>query len=174
MEEFRDIENANFYQVSNLGAVRVLDHHKQDKNGRIFPVKAKLLVLTFDTKGYLQVGLGCKNKKTRVHNLVAKSFIGHIEGYVVNHINGIKTDNKVINLELVTYAQNNRHAFDTGLIVVKKGFESPNSKLTLREISQILEALTSGCTGRELARKFNVSEGTISLIKNKRLHYARP
>lgn len=68
--------------------------------------------------GYLQVylctGHGCI--QNRVHRLVASTFIGIIpEGFTVNHIDGIKINNVVDNLEIVSYSDNNRHAFETGL-----------------------------------------------------------
>jgi hypothetical protein len=74
-------------------------------NGRV--LKATLKKET----GYLQVRVGGENIKT-VHTLVAKAFCdGYSNGLVVNHKNGIKTDNRAENLEWVTTAENLSHAY---------------------------------------------------------------
>jgi hypothetical protein len=45
------------------------------------------------------------------------TFVGEIKkGYVINHINGIKSDNRLVNLEMVTQSENILHAYETGLI----------------------------------------------------------
>ena len=50
-------------------------------------------------------------KKTLIHNLVAKVFLGEIpEGYVVDHINNNPSDNYVTNLQIVTVAENSQKA----------------------------------------------------------------
>ena len=72
-----------------------------------------------DKTGYVHVGLS-NSKKSRifgVHRLVAMTFIGDIpKFYVVNHKNGIKHDNRVENLEIITNGENVSHAHKTGLV----------------------------------------------------------
>jgi len=71
-----------------------------------------------NVKDYRRVPL-CENGKPRqtsVHILVAKAFIPNPNNKpYVNHINGIRYDNRVENLEWCTAKENIRHAWDTGL-----------------------------------------------------------
>lgn len=104
-EVWKDIKGyEDLYQVSNLGNVKSLNYNNTGKS--------KLLKLCFDKYGYLQVGL-CKNKKHkiyRVHRLVAITFIPNPMNYpVVNHIDEIKENNNVENLEWCTVKYNNAY-----------------------------------------------------------------
>jgi hypothetical protein len=78
-------------------------------------ISNRILTKNFTNDGYIRVTL--ENNKFRVHRLVAKLFIPNPENKPqVNHINGIKSDNRVSNLEWVTDEENRQHAIDTGLI----------------------------------------------------------
>lgn len=82
--------------------------------------KDKLLKLTPDPEGYLNVGIvgydGVQHPY-KVHRLVAQTWIPNPENKPqVNHINGIKWDNRLCNLEWVTNSENQIHAINNGLI----------------------------------------------------------
>ncbi len=65
-----------------------------------------------------------------VHRLVLVAFVGPCpEGLEVNHKNGIKTDNRLANLEYVTRSENNLHAFRTGL-------KTPSNQKKVRQFSR--------------------------------------
>ena len=132
MEEiWKDIPGyEGMYQVSNLGRVKSLDRIKTNKLiGKHF-VKEKLMKLRLSSRGYLSVGLTKNGKQVgyRVHRLVAQAFIPNPENKKeVNHINGVKTDNRVDNLEWCTSSENTIHAMRTGLITIKRGGDDNRS-----------------------------------------------
>lgn len=108
------------YKISNLGRV---------KN-----YKEKLLKYCIDTRGYYKLTL-CKDKKRydkTVHRLIAENFIDNPENKpCVNHINSNRLDNRIHNLEWVTYSENNKHAhkFGNAKAVNKKKIQCSNGQI---------------------------------------------
>ena len=105
-------------------------------------------------KGYLHCHLG-RNNNRYVHRLVAAAFIKNPKRLPeVNHINGIKTDNRAENLEWCTRKQNAAHAHNT----YSRGLAHWNSKLTAEKVIQIrcLHYL-HGMTQNELSAIFGAS-----------------
>lgn len=109
------------YEVSDYGNVRRIDYDSKRINIH--------LKLSRESNGYLRVCLSKNNRKKSisVHRLVAISFIPNPKFKAqVNHINGIKDDNRVVNLEWVTDSENLLHAFR---ILKRKGPQSWLGKL---------------------------------------------
>jgi hypothetical protein len=111
-EKWKDVLGyKGLYQVSDLGNIKSLSRTVL-KNGKYpFVYKGRMLIKVIDNNGYYIVSLykNGKQKTSKIHQLVTESFLNHITcGYalVVNHINFIKTDNRVDNLEIVTQRQN--------------------------------------------------------------------
>lgn len=96
------------YEVSSVGNVRSLDRFDASGHRR----KGRMLKLMNDAYGYKVVKLS-KNgiaKAFKVHRLVAQAFIPNEEDkYTVNHINEIKHDNRVENLEWLCAKENSRY-----------------------------------------------------------------
>ncbi len=63
---------------------------------------------------YLSVDLSGRGT-TSIHRLICEAFYGNINEMVVNHINGVKNDNRLENIEVVTEKENINHAMRTGL-----------------------------------------------------------
>lgn len=98
------------YEVSNLGRVRSKERtHKGGRYGNLdIRIKSRFLSPRVEY-GYKVVNL-CKNsrsKKARIHRLVAEAFIPNTENKPqIDHINTIRTDNRVENLRWVTPKEN--------------------------------------------------------------------
>lgn len=167
-EEWRDIQDfEGCYQVSNLGRVRSLDRTIYTKDGKSQNWKGRLLKQRVSNSGYNQVGFK-KQAKTYmrdVHRLVAIAFIPNLDSLrEVNHMNGIKHDNSVSNLEWVSSTQNNNHALDLGLMPY--GEKCSWSKLSDVQVLEIYNlANKKELTHKQIAIRFNVSKGTVSKIK---------
>lgn len=137
-----DIEG---YEVSTLGRVRSFRRQAQ---GRI--IKPRI-----DRWGYLFVRfeLAGKHRPERfVHRLVALAFIPNPHNKPqVNHINGVKLDCQVKNLEWVTTHENNAHAIRLGLFT-----DATKPKLSDTKVRRMRTASKKGQSYCALARKFDV------------------
>lgn len=121
--------------------------------------------------GYLRCNTYGRGRRRRVmaHRLVWIYFNGEIpDGKEINHKNGVHIDNRLCNLELVTHAENMRHAREIlGLVSFhhQSGENSYNHKLNFRWASQIRSEYSAGnISQRQLAQKHHLSQGTINLI----------
>lgn len=114
--------------------------------------------------GYKTVYIG--RRLVFVHRLLAKTFIPNPHNKPqVNHINGVKGDNRIENLEWVTHSENCKHAFDTGLKVSVKGEHCGRSKLTKIQVEEIL---SSKLKNRELATIYKISIQHVRHLKKGR------
>lgn len=124
MEMWKDTPGyEGLYQVSDLGRVKSLERYVQNHSGTRYLVPERMKKPSEKRerrkeKGYLVVSLYKDNKGTNfyVHRLVADAFVPNPDGkQTVNHKDGNKHNNKAENLEWSTHAENNDHAYRTGL-----------------------------------------------------------
>lgn len=157
IEIWRDIPNYDgLYQASNLGRVKSLK--------RPYGLKEKILKPEILNNGYYQVVL-CKKsvkKHYRVHRLVWSAFNGPIpENMQVNHINEIKTDNRLSNLNLMTCKENinfgtgiERRAKQLSKVVLQFTLEDilikeyPSTKQVERETGFLQQNISKCCKGK--------------------------
>ena len=103
-EIWKDVPNyEGVYQVSNLGNIKSLNYNHTKKE--------KLLKQALMPNGYYFVCLffEVKRKNFFIHQLVAMAFLNHIpcgHRFEVDHINNIKSDNRVVNLQILTHKDN--------------------------------------------------------------------
>lgn len=161
-EVWKDVQGfEGYYQVSNLGNIFSLINNRKMKT-------------TINKRGYCQT-MFCGNvqrKNIRVHIIVAKAFIPNPQNKpAVNHINGIRNDNRLENLEWVTNKENTSHAIRIGLIDYKNrppklisGKERKVIKISTNEIYNSL---------KECAKANNINKKTFSnkIAKNEYTEY---
>lgn len=141
------------YEVSNLGRL------KSQKWG-----KERILSPGVNGNGYSMADLrkdGVR-KCIDVHRLVMLAFVGESD-LQVNHINGIKTDNRLKNLEYCTASENTQHAFDIGL--KPKGQDHFRAKLT-RACAERIKYGHQGMKVRDVGSIYGISHQQVSLIRS--------
>ena len=110
IEVWKDVKNyEGYYIVSSMGKVKSLDRIVLGKNGASCFRCGKLKSSVTNGGGYLQVLLSKNNKlkSCRIHRLVAEAFIPNPDNLpCIDHINTIRTDNRVSNLRWVTQKEN--------------------------------------------------------------------
>lgn len=164
IEEYVDILGfEGKYMVSNTGNVKTIgrwSHAEYSKRWIDEGIKNAIP----DKDGYLIVTLSVSPKKKRIsiHRLVAKAFIPNPDGKPqVNHIDGNKRNNHVLNLEWCTSSENNFHAYR----ICRKTIHRPYTKLNIEKVSDIKMRISNGETVKDISLMYGVNQATISNIK---------
>jgi len=153
---FKQIPNHPRYKVNNVGIII------NDKN--------KTMKLSVQRQGYLCIDSrhNGKRKCLMAHRAVALVFIPNPENKKeVNHLNGIKSDNRVENLEWATPGENVAHSYKIGLRNIeqyKKTARRNGVKRRKLTDEQALEILSSNKKRADLVKEYNVSPSTIDRI----------
>lgn len=144
--------------------VKVVNHPtikdiKVYSNGFIFNCKInRFLSNSMTTKGYYTVSVF--GSDISVHKLVVEAFIGKIpEGMEVNHIDGIKTNNDISNLEICTRSENMIHAHSNGLCRKKaKGEKHGMSTISDETRSKMMDMINRGGVSlKDISIALNIS-----------------
>jgi hypothetical protein len=118
------------------------------------------------TSPYLQFGVD--KRKMLVHKAVALAFIGPRPiGLEIAHVNGNCQDNRADNIRYVTHSQNEKMKREHGTSPC--GEANPQAKLRLQQVEVIRQSYSGRGSGVLLARKYGVSEATVSVI----IHHKR-
>lgn len=143
-EVWKDIPHyEGLYQISNFGRVKALARRRENHTHGVWIQPEQIMSVRLNKDGYECVCLTPKNgkrKTERVHRLVALAFIPNPDKKPeVNHINCIRDDNRVKNLEWVTRQENIAHTVKCGGRVKKyiKCIETNQIFKTSKEASNI-------------------------------------
>lgn len=159
------------YEVSSLGRVKSLP--KSSWNSKCIANRKERIrkMASTQANGYYQKIFVKQSIKSTIyiHRIVAMAFIHNPEHKpFVNHINGIKTDNRVENLEWVTSSENILHAISIGLQKVRIGKDHSMAKFTESEILKIRERYKSGESSWKIFKDIGGSYTNIKDIISKR------
>lgn len=163
IEEWKDIEGyEGLYEISNLGRVRSLDRIVVYSNGRKYFYKGEILKLKVDKYGYNIISF-CKNGKHKtytIHRLVASAFIPNTENKsCIDHINTIKTDNRVENLRWVT----NKENMNNPLTLNKYFGKSNHNSRSVFQFNKNMELIKKWDTIKDASKNLNINQSCISM-----------
>ena len=145
--------------------------YKIDQHGNVFSsLTRKMMKPNLIRNGYLRVRIKCDDGVARsflIHRLVALTYIPQPEGKnEVNHVDGVKTNNHLSNLEWVTRSENQQHAFALGLNT-NHGTGNGRSVLSESDVIEIYWKLYNGARNSDVCREYGMSTSAIMEIKSK-------
>jgi hypothetical protein len=147
--------------ISIIGSTYIIYH-----NGELYNSKTKKFkTWVKDANGYMRCQIWVNNKPKMIsqHRILAEYFILNLMNKPqVNHVNGIKHDNRLENLEWVTASENEKHAFNIELKKVTR----PCKKVVDIVTNKVFESITEAAKEYNIARS-HLSNMLIYRIKNK-------
>ena len=156
------------YMVSDLGRFMSIERIANEPiRNLVRVISQREIKPTLNRGRYLYVTFfkDQKGHSKSAHRIVAAAFVPNPENKKeVNHINGIKTDNRAVNLEWVTASENAQHAIRTGL-KTKIAEANPSAKLTNAKVKEIRALYEAGGTSyAKLAKIYGVGDRAIACI----------
>ncbi len=167
-EEWRPLPWNEHYQISSFGFVRSC--LKRGNHKRKVGQDWRLLSLS-NLNGYKQVSVPDRNnihyQQFRVHRLVMEVFVGPCpEGMEVAHLNGVRDDNRVVNLKYCTPKENNSHKVEHG--TNGEGEENSFAKYPAWQIQEIRHLASKGVTSGKIAALFDMSRPYVAELIRER------
>lgn len=155
-----------FMKLYKLGLFKIT------KSGKITYLPTSFIFTKIGSSGYIPISVKHEGKKKAIqaHRFVWLVYKGKIPyGKVINHLDGLKDNNKLSNLECASYSRNNKHSYElnpsTRDKLSKAAIISNKSKRKLNN-KQVMFIRNSSLGYLSLARKFKVGKTTIkSIIK---------
>ncbi|OQA35782.1 MAG: NUMOD4 motif protein [Candidatus Dependentiae bacterium ADurb.Bin331] len=166
-EIWKEHPEQQLLMISNYGEVYSKGRYVRSKNG--WRKKGgKILKSQVDFDGYITIRF--QNKNYKVHRLVLETFKQRSQ-LSVNHINGIKKDNRLFNLEYTSHSENSLHSIRIGLRKVKFSDGVKNEIVRLYQL---------GMSKKRISEEFRTNMGTIQrlipktmIVKNKKKNIAK-
>lgn len=153
------------YEVSSYGNVKSIPRVIMRSDGKPYTVKTeKILKFQIDEDGYYRYELNNAGHvfKTFSHRLVALAFITNPSNKpLVNHINGIKNDNRVENLEWCTDSENKKHAKLNGLVPFQYGIKNPINKISENQVKQIWDLKNEGMLPAAISKLLGIPHSNV-------------
>lgn len=172
-EIWKDLPFSPRHQVSNMGNVRrksYVEEYMSRGVPRSRKIKAREMSKRKHDRGYLRASIG--GKDYYIHRLVAELFIGIPIGKEVNHKNSDRTDNRLVNIEVVTRAENIQHSYAYG-----KGYEGQKkripkisgsnnyyAKFTEKQVEEIRKKHRDGISPKQLRKEYSIKKGRLDSI----------
>lgn len=152
------------YEVSTLGRLRRINPYRENHAGKIRKPQTA-------ANGYLVYMLSVGNRlfMRSAHRMTADAFLGPIAPNLqVNHKNGVKSDPRLENLEIVSSSENRAHSYRVLGVPPNRGavgLNNPHSKLTFAQVREIRGRYASGSESYlTLAKAFGTTKQTIARI----------
>lgn len=165
-EEWKIFHNG-LLRVSNLGNVETVHG---SESGDWIPKKKSETPLKYSETGYeiISLPMVAKRASKYVHRLVYENFVSAIPcGLVINHINGIKNDNRLENLEAITQMENVHHSIKSGKGAGRKPGVTIDEAVSLT----ILTLYGSGYTNKSISSFYKIDPSTLAVIVNGKKPY---
>ena len=162
--EYRPIPNFPGYKAGTDGTIWTCRERGGPRQWRLgtrwTPLKPSIT-----NKGYYRVTMSHMGGRGlyAVHRLILETFVGPCpEGMVARHLNSVRTDNRLVNLQWSTQSENLSDRLKAGTLIV--GERNGLAKLSEAQVQEIRRLAVEGVNGAQLARRFGVHRNCIYSI----------